>query len=91
MKTSLKKKDPLCISSFRYIHDVLSLNVSQFGDYLLNEFEVSTDYQMFAFYLELQIDNELRLKTKLYDKHDFTFPIVNFPFISCNINSTVIF
>jgi len=46
---------------------------------------------MFAFYLELQIDNELRFKTKLYDKHSFTFPIVNLPFISCNIKSTVIF
>ena len=28
-------------------------------------------------------DNEGRLKTNLYDRHDdFTFPVVNFPFIS---------
>ena len=32
------------------------------------------------------IDNEGRLKSKLYDKHDdFTFPIVSFPFTSYNI------
>ena len=36
--------------------------------------------------LHLEIDNESRLKTKLYDKrHDFSFPIVNFPFLSSNI------
>ena len=34
----------------------------------------------------IQIDNGGRLKTKLYNKHDnFTFPIVNFSFISSNI------
>jgi hypothetical protein len=34
----------------------------------------------------VEIDNEGRLKTKLYDKRDdFTFPIINFPFISSNI------
>jgi len=36
--------------------------------------------------LHLEIDNRGRLKTKLYDKgDDFTFTIVNFPFISSNI------
>ena len=43
---------------------------------------------MSASYLDLhfEIDNEGRLNTKLYDKRDgFTFPIVNFPFISSNI------
>jgi len=81
-------------SSFRYIDDVLSLNNSQFGDYLHriypNEFEAkdTTDTQKFASYLDihLEIDNGGRLKTILYDKcDDFTFPIVNFPFISSNI------
>jgi hypothetical protein len=34
----------------------------------------------------VEIDNEGRLKTKLYDKrNDVTFPIVNFPFIKSNI------
>jgi hypothetical protein len=36
--------------------------------------------------LHLEIANEGRLKTKLYDKRDyFTFPIANFPFVSSNI------
>jgi hypothetical protein len=36
--------------------------------------------------LHLEIGNEGRLKTKLYDKYDdFIFPIVNFLFISSNI------
>ena len=34
----------------------------------------------------LEIDNEGRLRTKLYDKrNDFNFPIANFPFICSNI------
>ena len=37
-------------------------------------------------YLNLEIDSEGRLKTKLYDKRNgFNFPIVNFPFICSNI------
>jgi hypothetical protein len=46
---------------------------------------------MSASYLDLhtEIDNGGRLRTKLYDKRDdFNFPIVNFPFISSNINTT---
>ena len=36
--------------------------------------------------LALEIDNEGSLKTKLYDKSDdFSFPIVNFPFLYSNI------
>jgi hypothetical protein len=36
--------------------------------------------------LHLEIDSEGWLRTKLYDKRDdFNFPIVNFPFICCNI------
>jgi len=41
-----------------------------------------------AVYLDihLEIDNEDRLMTKLYDKRDyFNFPIVNFSFIFNNI------
>jgi len=51
------------------------------------EVKDTTDTQMYAAYLDLQIENVNgeRLK-KLYDKRDdFTFPIVNFPFTSGNI------
>jgi hypothetical protein len=38
--------------------------------------------------LQLEIDSEGRLRTKLYDKRDdFNFPIVNFPFIYSNISA----
>jgi len=37
----------------------------------------------------LEIEREVRLRTKLYDKRDdFNFPIVNFPFICSNIPAT---
>ena len=81
-------------STFRYIDDVLSLNNSQFGDYVERiypielEIKDTTDRVNSASYLDyhLEIDNEGRLKTKLYDKRDdFSFPIVNFPFQSSNI------
>ena len=76
------------------------LNNSRFGDYLHciypNELEVNdtTDNQTSASYLNihLEIDNGGRFKTKLYDKRDdFTFPIVNFPFISRNIPASPAF
>jgi len=42
--------------------------------------------------LHLEIDNGGRIKTKLYDKRDdFTFPIVNFPFISSNIPASPVY
>ena len=52
------------------------------------EIKDTTDTGKSASYLDLhlEIDNEVRLKTKLYDKRDdFSFPIVNFPFLSSNI------
>ena len=52
------------------------------------EIKDTTDTVKSASYLDLhlEIDNEGRLKTKLYDKRDdFSFSIVNFPFISSNI------
>ena len=81
-------------SSFRYIDDVLSLNNSQFSDYLHfihpNELEVkdTTDTQKSASYhdLNIEINNGGRLKTKLYNKRDdFTLRIVNFLLISSTI------
>jgi hypothetical protein len=80
--------------TFRYIDDILSLNNSMFGDFVdriyLIELEVkdTTDTDRSASYLDLhlKIDNEGRLRTKLYDKrNDFNFPIVNSPFICSNI------
>jgi len=81
-------------SIFRYIDDVLSLINYRLGHYLhhiySNELEIkdSTDTQKSASSLDLHLENlnEGRLRTKIYDKrNDFTFPIVNFPFISSNI------
>ena len=80
--------------TFRYIDDVLSLNNSKFGDYVdriyPSELEIkdTTETARSASYLDLhlEIDSEGRLKTKLYDKRDdFSFPIVNFPFLCSNI------
>ena len=74
------------------------LNNSRFGDYLHriypNELEVNdtTDNHTSASYIDLhlEIDSGGRFKTKLYDKRDdFTFPIVNFPFISNNIPASL--
>jgi hypothetical protein len=48
----------------------------------------TTDTPRSASYLDLhlKIENRGRLSTKLYDKRDdFTFPIVNFPFLCGNI------
>jgi hypothetical protein len=69
-------------SSFRYIDDVLSLNNSPFGNYLHhiypNELEVkdTTVTQKSASYLDLHLEID--------KSDDFTFPIVNFPFITSN-------
>jgi len=82
--------------SFRYIDDVLSLNNPRFGDYLDNiypkelEIKDTTDSAKSASYLDLllEIDEEGKLMTKLYDKRDdFSFQIVNFPFLCGNIPS----
>ena len=80
--------------TFRYIDDVLSLNNSKFSEFVdriyPNELDIkdTTDTAKSASYLDLhlQIENDGRLKTRLYDKRDdFSFPIVNFPFLCSNI------
>ena len=80
--------------TFRYTDVVLSLNNSRFGDFVDRiypielEIKDTTDTDRSASYLDLylEIDNEERLRTKLYDKRDhFNFPVVNFPFICSNI------
>ena len=67
---------------------------SKFGDYVERiypirlEIKGTTDTVKSASYLDLhvEIDKEGRFETKLYDKRDdFSFPIVNFPFLSSNI------
>jgi hypothetical protein len=48
----------------------------------------TTEIQIFVSYFDirLEFDNGGRLKPRLYDKRDdFTFTIVNFPFIRSNI------
>ena len=63
------------------------------GSICRNELEVkdTIDTKKFAscFVIHLEIDNRGRLKTKLYVKCDyFTFPIVNFPFLSIPASPT---
>ena len=69
-----KKEKKLAVSfnlTFHYVDDVLSHKKSKL--------DASID-------LHLEIDNEGRLKTKLYDnRDDFSFTIVNFPFLCNNI------
>ena len=80
--------------TFRYKDDVLSLNNSRFGDFVDRiypielEIKDTTDTDRSASYLDLHLerDSEGQLRTKLYNKRDdFSFPIVNFPFICSNI------
>jgi hypothetical protein len=83
-----------------YIDDVLSLNISRFGDFgdriypIELEIKDTTDTEMSAPYLDLhlEIDSEGRLRTKLYDnRDDFNFPIVNLPFICSNIPAAPVY
>jgi hypothetical protein len=84
------------VSEIRWagIDDVLSLNISRFGDFgdriypIEREIKDTTGTDRSASYLDLdlEIDSERRLRTRLYDKRDyFNFPIVNFLFICSNI------
>ena len=54
-----------------------------------NELEIKdtidTDRSTSYLDLHIEIESEGRLKTKLYDKRDVYFPIVNFSFICSNI------
>jgi hypothetical protein len=94
LKKNEKKLSRSFNFTFRYIDDVLSLNNSRHGDSVdciyPNELEIkdTTDTHMPASYfdLNLEIDSEGWLRTKPYDKrHDFNFPIVNFPFTCSKI------
>ena len=89
-----------CNTFFRcidHLDGVLSLNNSKFGNYvkrispieLVIQDTTETDKSASYFDLNLEIDTEGRLKTKLYDKRDdVSYPIVNFPFL-CSKNPAV--
>jgi hypothetical protein len=94
LKTNEMKLARSFNSTSCYIDDVLSLHNSRFGDFVDRiypiglEIKNTTDTDRSASYLDLhlEIDSEVRLRTKLYDKiDDFNLPIVNFPFICSNI------
>jgi hypothetical protein len=96
-----KKENKWCPSfnfTFRYIDDILSLTNSTFGDFVdpiyPNELEIkdTTNTVRSASYLDIDLDieSEVWLRTKLYDKGDvFKFPIINFPFISNNLAALI--
>jgi hypothetical protein len=76
--------------TFRYIDDVFSLNNSRFGGFVDRIYPIDleikdiTDTDIYAAYLDvnLEIDSDGRLRTKIYDKRDdLNLPVVNFPFI----------
>ena len=74
---------------------MLSINNPKFANYIDDiypaelEIKDTTDADHRASYLDLDLsyDRDKRLQVKLYDKRDdFTFNIVNFPFLSSNIH-----
>ena len=80
--------------SYRYINDLISFNNKRFKEFISDiypkELTVSetTESTSVASYLDLLFirDNSNNITTKLYDKRDtFGFHIVNFPFMSSNI------
>jgi hypothetical protein len=76
--------------TFRYEDDVLSI-LNNYVDRIYpieNEIKDTTERDRFGSYLDLhlEIDNEGRKSTKLYDKRDdINFPIVDFPFMRSTI------
>ena len=97
----LKSNKKLAVSfnlSFRYIDDVLSLNNSKFGDYVNviypKDIKDTADKPTHASYLDLhlEIDNRGRLFKRLLDKRDdFSFAIINFPFMCGNIPAAPVY
>ena len=83
--------------TYRYIDDVLSINNSDFQNYLGEmypaelEIKETTESNTSASYLDLllSIGRDGQLRTSLYDKrYDFNFHITKFPFLSGNIPSS---
>ena len=80
--------------TYRYIDDVLSINNTEFENYLGQMYPVelkikdTTESNTSASYLDLllSIGRDGQLHTSIYDKRDdFNFHITNFPFLSSNI------
>jgi hypothetical protein len=82
-----------CLSSFCVSNTSLSrksLFWTQSPIITYELWKVNPSASYLNFYIE--IDNRGRLKTKLYDQRDdFTFPIVNLPFISSSIPATLVY
>ena len=80
---------------YRYIDDLIVFNNKKFLDYLKEMYpsqltvEKANKSDHLADYLDLTfiIDSGGKLPTRLYDKHDFDFHIVNFPYLFSNIPS----
>ena len=77
--------------TYRYIDDVLSINIPDFENYLSQmypaELEIKdmTESNTSASYMDLplSIESDGQLRTILYDKRDdFNFHITNFPFLN---------
>ena len=80
--------------TFRYIDDLISLNNPEFKHFIQSiypkelDLKETTENESGCSYLDLFFykNGEGMLKSKLYDKRDdFSFPIVNYPFIDSNI------
>ena len=79
--------------TYRYIDDDLSINNSRFAEFLPliypSELQVkeTTDTASSASFLDLylEFDDSGQLGTKIYDKRDFNFKIINFPNMWSNI------
>ena len=80
---------------YRYIDNLIVFNNKKFLDYLKEIYpsqltvEKTNKSDHLADYLDLTfiIDSGGKLSTRLYDKRDFDFHIVNFPHLSSNIPS----
>ncbi len=80
--------------SYRYIDDLISFNNLNFAKYIKDiyprelELKATTETKNSCSYLDLFLfrgDND-KLKSKIYDKWDeFSFHIVNYPFLDSNI------
>ena len=83
-------------NTFRYIDDLMCLNNKHFSEFIdkiyPNELELkeTTESQNSASYLDVMFNvQDNQLFYKLYDKrYDFSFDIVNFPYMDSNIPSS---
>ena len=56
-----------------------------FADLFLHSYEATIDTLKTVSYFDLQIDSKGELLNKVHHKHDFSFSIINCPFICDNI------